>query len=88
MYQQIKNFLLIRRKATTNKQEGVCESTTTSQIIDAKINYENSYFRSYLHKRHMVLNFDIQNKSREQVTIDAIEIWPYGKLVRNIVLPI
>ena len=36
----------------------------------------------------MLLSFDIQNKSCEQVSIDAIEVCPCGKLVKNIVLPI
>lgn len=55
------------------------------EAIDLQINYQDSYFCSFLGKRHMVLCFDIQNKTQENITLQ-LKTEPVTKLKKGIVL--
>jgi hypothetical protein len=57
------------------------------EAIDLNINYDNSvtYFCSFLGKRHLVLNFDIQNKAQENLTLQ-LKTEPVTKMKKGIML--
>lgn len=57
------------------------------EAIVLQINYDNSvtYFCSFLGKRHLVLNFDIQNKAQENLTLQ-LKTEPVTKMKNGIIL--
>lgn len=57
------------------------------EAIDLPINYDNSvtYFCSFLGKRHLVLNFDIQNKAQENLTLQ-LKTEPVTEMKNGIML--
>lgn len=58
------------------------------EAVDLHINYDKSvtYFCDFIGKRHLVLNFDIQNKSESKLCLQ-LKLLPFGKMVKEIRWP-
>jgi len=72
---------------TFSKNESEKHHVKLDEAIDLHINYDNSvtYFCSFLGKRHLVLNFDIRNKSQENLTLQ-LKTEPVTKMKKGIML--
>lgn len=76
-------FAIISKKKAKNHKANLAEA------IDLQINYSNdsnTYFCSFLGKRHLVLNFNIQNKSEEKLSIQ-LKISPSGVMKKELRWP-
>ena len=73
-------------KTNVNQEEKYAENTDSLQVIDVQINYGDSYFCSYYNKRHLVLDFDIQNLLMKNQKFQ-LEILPCGKMIKEMEKP-
>lgn len=79
-------FEKIKKYFSKNKSES--HQVKLDEAVDLHINYDNSVtcFCDFIGKRHLVLNFDIQNKSENKLCLQ-LRILPSGKMVKEIRWP-